>query len=287
MASQVSYWRSAADTSQPSARCRPYQNRKCAAHSPATRSVASRPAGRPPMRQRLSVSRPADAHQHEQAGDPGDVVRLKGRKEVGAQGEQRRRRRHPQKPRLAQAEQKRRERQVERRQKEEAVIPHAVFQAQEVSGEGFRFLAAESALHAVIHLLLRRQLAVRRGVRLERQRGRHAVLILAERLGKRGPTARHRLVLEQRRAPGTAAARWRSRAATSAARATRGAATAPARRTAPRRRKETAIRTAASAGASPALRPAAPRRACAGWRRRRESDPNTRHPAAAATPPPQ
>jgi hypothetical protein len=52
-------------------------------------------------------------------------------------------------------------------------------------------------LHLIIERLFPGQRAVRHGIRFEGERRRHAVLILAEHFGKRGPTAGDRLVLEQ------------------------------------------------------------------------------------------
>ena len=57
-------------------------------------------------------------------------------------------------------------------------------------------------MHAVVELLLGRQLDVRHGPRLEGQRSRHAVLILAERIGHGGPTAGDLAVLQERQPDG-------------------------------------------------------------------------------------
>src|ERR1019366_9740119 len=79
---------------------------------------------------------PRHAHQHEKARDRGDIVQLKRREEIDAQAEEQQSQRHPDKAELTYGYQKDNQRQVERRQKEETVVAHAVFETLQVAGNG-------------------------------------------------------------------------------------------------------------------------------------------------------
>src|ERR1039457_6688307 len=136
-------------------------------------------------------------HQNEETSDGGDVMNLESWKEVGAQREYRQRNNHPHESVLTQAPKEGDGNQVERRQKEEPIKTHAIFQPLEIAADGFLALMKRK-LHFVIHGLLLRKLPMRDLWSLNSERRRHAILILAQHFGKSSPTACHQLILHQR-----------------------------------------------------------------------------------------
>ena len=149
-------------------------------------------------RNRWICRNPYDADQDKEAGHRGQVVKLKRREEVGSQCESRQRDRDPCEAPLPHGRNERQDGQVERRKEEEPVIADAIFQPLEIAAQRLRSTRAKCQLRFVAEFLLRRQFHVRGRVGLERQGRRHAVLILAELIRERGPTAGDALVLEQR-----------------------------------------------------------------------------------------
>src|SRR5580704_11303484 len=137
-----------------------------------------------------------DTHQNEETSDRGDVVNLESRKEIRAQREDRQSRNHPDVAVLPEAPKESQAGQIERGQKEKAIEAHAIFQALEIAGEGFRALMKRK-LHFVIYGLLRRKLAVRNLRSLNSKRSRHAILVLAEHFRRSCPTAGHLFALQQ------------------------------------------------------------------------------------------
>src|SRR5580693_1011232 len=129
-----------------------------------------------------NLLQPRHGHQNEEAGNGRQVMSLERRKKVDAQREDRQSHGDPDKTVHSQAPKESDGRDIERGQEKEAIKANAIFQALEIAHDGLVALVKRK-LHLVIHRLLRRQRAVRRWMRLKRERGWHAVLVLAELFG--------------------------------------------------------------------------------------------------------
>ncbi len=118
--------------------------------------------------------------------------------EVCAHRENHQAKRHPRKPPLAQRRKKGRQCEIQRSKKEEAVKAYTVLEPLKKTWNVLCCRAVKRSLHFVFELLLGREFAMRHGIRLHDERGRHAILVTAEHVRERGPRAGGLLVLNQR-----------------------------------------------------------------------------------------
>ena len=138
-----------------------------------------------------------NAHQHEQTRQRAEIVDFKEWIEVDAEREEQERERNPQKSKVSQPGEEERKRNIQRREKKESVESHAIFQPLQIRPDGLRAAGAKRRLHLVLKLLLAREFQMRLRIGLPGERGGNAVLIAAQHVRERGPTAGHLFVLKQ------------------------------------------------------------------------------------------
>ena len=160
-----------------------------------------------PARRELSRSLAAKAHltqprepqhadQNKQARHCRDVMREKVGIEIRPKGKSDKSQGNPRESEFAQVGQKERHSQEERHQKKETVEAGSASQSFEIACHGVCF-SVNSGLAFIENLLRGREHSMWNRTGLECKRVGHAVLIPAESIGKRGPTSRHCLVLEE------------------------------------------------------------------------------------------
>src|SRR5579884_3266971 len=124
-------------------------------------------------------------------------MRQEDRVEVRSQREDRDRERRPRETIFAYRDNERESRDPERRQQEKAIKANSIFEPLQVSRDGLRAAAMEGTLRSILEFLLRRQRAMRRRIWLERECCRDTVLVPAQYVRQRQPTAGHLFVLRQ------------------------------------------------------------------------------------------